>query len=896
MKFLKRFRFRFRTLFANRKLNAEMEEEMRSHIEMQTRENIGEGMSPEDARYAALRQFGWIESIKETCRQQRAMTWVEILVQDLRYGLRILRKHPGLTLVMVLSLALGMGVNIMLFSLFNGIFLRPVPGVKAPGQIVNLKQTDRYQNTSGFAYPDYAQFRDHNSVFSDMFCWLDHGDGAETITLGNGPETTGKNTGETSPEEIRVLLVSDHYFSTLGVAAVLGRTFSSEETTTPGSYPVIVLSHRLWQRRFGSDAGILGRIVTLNGVAFEVVGIAPVNFFGIGDLRATDAWAQLMMGALLERKTNRDFFSDYERSFQVAGRLKPGVTWKQAEAALQVVQTELGPGSLPPAERASLTLQTTATFAPLTESMYLVAPIMLAVSLVLVIACANVANLLLGRAVTRRKEMGIRFAVGAARGRIIRQLMTESVLIALSGGALGLLAGFWFCSLGWASFQQSLPDVARYLAPLDLSPDPRTIAYTMLLSLMTALTFGLAPALAASRANPNAALKDENTFPACTFPRSLLRNLFVAAQVAACFSLLIGAGQLLSVGRKASKATFGYDAKDILFAQFDLFRRGYPESRVKAFQQQLLERLRTLPAVKQVSLARNTLARNRHVDYVSGDYFATMRIPLLRGRTFTDQDASSSTPVAIVSAATAHRLWPEKNPIGQHLTNGSFAEIVGVVGNVRNLREVLFYQPVYTPELPAAKREDYLYFPAYVTNSDVRHLAFLIKTSDYKPVRAVIRDEVRKLDPTTLVSVSALTQDMHDSLKFFEILQTISNLIGLIALVLAAVGIFGVVAYSASQRTREIGVRMALGAQQSEVLRLEMNRGLLLVLYGLAPGLLCAYALSRVLASALIDVRSLDPLTFLFASLGLAIVMLLACYLPARRATKVAPMVALRSE
>ena len=895
MKTLRTIWLRIRSLWQRPAAKREIDEELQFHIEHRTAQNRATGMSLEESAWEARKRFGNVQSVREGCRDVRGASFGDGLPQDIRFGLRMLRKNPGFTCVIVLSLALGIAANVMVFSVFNATFLRPVPGIEDPTRIVDFRRLDKNRQPTGFSYPDYETFRDHSSVFAGMFSWMDRDVRGEMITFGNGPADQDKAVGDANPEVIPALLVSDNYFSVLGVHAALGRMFLPEETKTPGSHSVVVLSHRLWQRRFGSDTGALGKTVFLNGVAFTIVGIAPASFCGFGDLRATDAWLPLTMAAELDRRAN---WADLKWGwrFQMAGRLKPGVSRREAEAASKVLHAQLTPPGLSPEERPSLRLQAAGTFAPMAESIGLVLPIMVAVSLVLVIACANAANLLLARAATRQREMGIRLAVGANRSRLIRQLMTESMLIALAGGALGLWMGFWFCSLAWRYVRQSLPELQRYLVDLNMTPDARAIAYVLLLCTLTAIVFGIAPAFAASRVNPNLALKDETPWSSQRFSRSWLRHALVIAQVAACLTLLVGVGQLLTASRRTAHVKLGYETRDVICARLDFVRNGYSLPRAVAFQNLLLERLRNLPGVECVSFAKNTLARNRHVDWVSPGYFETMGIPILRGRSFVEADADSGAPVAIVSEATARRLWPDKEAIGRRLTNAPFAEVIGVVGNVRNLRETMFRQPPRTPELPGAGRDDFLYLPAGTVLAS-GPLAVLVKTdSAATHVATALCDEVQRLDPALLVSAGALTQEMEEGLKLFAILEAVAGLIGLSALLLAAIGIYGVIACSVNQSTREIGIRVALGAQRVDVLRPILWKGFSLVLGGVALGFPAAFVLSSVLSSAMTDVLSLEPMSFLLASLWLGIVMLAACYLPARRAANADPMISLRFE
>ena len=809
-------------------------------------------------------------------------------MNDLKFAFRQLLKNPGFTAVAVLSLALGFGLNTMMFSFFNAYLLRPVPLIKEPNRIAEISRGDSLNHRSAFSLSEYERFRDHNKVLSGLTAYTSPRGG--TVTL------RGLVGRQTDQQEIRAKLVSGNYFSVLGVDAALGRTFLPEETRTPGSHPVVILSHGLWHRLFAGDLNLIGKAILLNDRAFTVVGIAPQNFSGLGSqMLVTDAWLPLQMLAEVDRDADWSHLQT-EFRFDLAGHLKPEISFKQAASALRVLDAQIAEPDSAPNSKLWIGLKTGCTFMSFADNVEVVLPIMAAMVLVLLIAGANVANLMLARAVDRQKEIGVRLALGASSGRLIRMLLSESVLMAGMGGALGLLLGQWAGTFAWSLRGSFLPpDVP--LVELNFSPDWRVLAYALLLSLVTGLVVGLAPAIEASRSSLSSALKTEGMWFGQRIAPSRLRNFFATAQIAICLSLLVGAGLLLRAGQKAASINFSYQTKKVILVRFDLRRHGYDQVRTAEFHCRLLERMKALPGVKSVSLALHTFAGRSHVDTVSPDYFETMRVPILRGRSFTEQDGRNGLPVAIVSQATAERLWPGQSPIGQRMTNAPFAEIIGVTRNARNLFESLVNNARPSATLPNATLDDYLYFPLSSTNPGLPEMQHLIRTEgDPTALMATLRDEVRALDPNLLISVGPLTQELEGGLKLFRGLAGLANVLGLAALLLAIMGIYGVMAYTVSQRTHEIGIRMALGAQKREVLQSVLRRGGAVIAWGLIFGIPGSVALAHYLSSMLVGLHSWEPMTFACISLFLGTIALAACYVPARRATRINPMEALRYE
>jgi macrolide transport system ATP-binding/permease protein len=816
-------------------------------------------------------------------------------IQDLRYGIRMLARSPGITIVAVLALALGIGANTAIFSGVSAFIFRPLP-VTEPDQLVRpFEATDDRGNTDSFSYPDYIDYRDQNTIFAGLI--------AEDMAQA-AISTQNQN------DVIWGQVVSGNYFDVLGVQPALGRGFAPDEDKALGAAPVVVVSHSLWRRRLGSDATIVGKTIELNNRTYSVIGVAPESFKGTKFGLSMDFWAPMMMAEELTRSP--ELLGDRGSHWMtMIGRLKPGVTLAQASTELSAIAQRLNQSY--PNERASTTrvVVRTEQDGRWDEAAVVIksgAAIALAITgLILLIACANVANLLLARAAARRKEIGIRLALGASRARLIRQLLTESLLLSVLGGGFGLLLGYWVTGL-----MQSFIPVLPYNVLNDFfALDARALVFTLIVSLATGMVFGLAPAWHASNPEIVPVLKgDTNAGLAGKRRRFTLRNSLVVAQVALSLVVLVCGGLFIKSFRNAQKMDPGFAARGVLLVTLNPELMGYDEERTKSFFTQMMERTGNFPGVQAASFTRlvplgdssssngpilkegETLApgsagRNIMNTVVSPGYFRTLQIEMKAGRDFDERDRKGAQRVIVVNERMAQMLWSGESAIGKRLfigTNSPDAiEVVGVVstGKYRTLAE---------------DPKPYYYSP--MAQRGASGMTLMVRTAgDPHSLVGPIRNEVQALDRRIpLFQVKTMEQHLTWALWGPNMAATLALAFGVVALLLSAVGLYSVMAYIVSQRTREVGIRMALGARRADVMKLITSEGMKMAAIGVAIGFVLSLALARVLSSVLIGVSTYDVTTFVLGPLLLAAVAFVACLVPARRATKVNPLVALRYE
>jgi macrolide transport system ATP-binding/permease protein len=873
---------KLRFLLRRDRLERELDEEMSRHIEARVQENIEGGMAPDEARRTALVHFGNRTLLKEDSRALWGFYFLETLAQDLRYALRALRRDAGFTAVAAAALGLGIGLNTSAFTLVNGIAFCGLP-VRDPASAVRVfaKFSGEYSREFRGApymisFPEYAAYRDSTRSLSGLAAFWD-----TSLTL-TDPE----------PEKVSATLVSGNYFEVLGGSAFVGRVFGPDETAASGKEAVVVLSHAFWRRRFGADPGVVGRRLVLNRHPFTVIGIAASDFMGTEPM-VTNLWIPLTMQRAVHPE--RDWLMlENVAWLEAVGRLRPGVSITEAQAEMGLVARRLDASHPGRTTSIRLTDGSLASHPEGRTKVLLVAwGFLIVVGLVLLVACANVANLLLARGAARRREIGTRLSLGAGRLRLVRQLVTESAVLGVLGGALGLFLTY------------SLPEallrwVGAHDLSSDLSPDLRVLAYTFAVSLATGVLFGLAPALDATRLDLTSALKSEGSVFGGRLRPARLQGLLIGFQIAVCVVFLVAAALLLRGVRAAMRLDPGFEARELVGAALDLSGLGYGDAEAESLRRNMAERLRGAPQVKSVALAFNAPfgggsivaevdVENRprlRVKYnaVSESYFATAGIPLLRGRTFADGEGAASRRPAVVSETMARRFWPGEEALGKTFRAGPASfEVVGVARDARSvdLSETdgtYFYKPIDPRAQPGR--------------------VMLIRTAGGGAVSVIsaVRAVAAELEPRMNLTVRGLKEVMDQSLGKSRILSTAAAALGFVALGLAAVGISGLVAFAVRLRTHEIGVRVALGAGRGQVLRLVFRLAMPSILGGLGVGLVLAALASRLLVGVLYGLNPLDSVAFGGVILFLGGVALGACYLPARRALSVDPLAALRHE
>ena len=884
MKTVRQLLFRLRALFGRRRLEAEMQEEMRRHVEMDTAARIADGAAPEEARYASQRQFGNIVRIQEAARDARGFPAFEGVVKDVRFAARALRRSPGFAATAILTLALGIGANTSAFSVLNALLFH-VPNYPNARALVRLNRVSPAGETGAHSAANFLDFRAQNTVFSHVAA-VRFGD----FNLGESGQPA---------DRIRGMSVSADFFPLLGLGPELGRTFAAHEDTV-GAPPVVVLSHGTWKRRFGGDPAVVGRTVRLDGESTTVIGVMPAAFDDLHLWGRVDAWRPVMLPEISR--------ADRENSnLRVIARLQPGLTLEQAESGMRMLTTRLAEQY--PATNTGLGVRLVSlVFSAQSEGSRRITWLVSGLAgFVLLIACANLANLQFVRNAARGREYAIRAALGASRTQLIRFMLAESVLLAIAGGAAGLLGAYWTNVLVAQSF--SLPDGS----PLAVALDRRVLAFTSIVSILTGIGFGLLPAWMASRARVGEALKQGGRGTTGAGAPHRLRHVLSVMEIALALALLAGAGFFVRGLQRVIERDAGWRTDGVVTASLSLRGQNYATAAARgAFHQRLHAQLKALPGVEHVAIAtsaptagydiqntfvvegrvppgagRTTLA---DVAAVTPGYFATLGIPLLQGRDFSEDDRAGSPAVVVINETMARQLWPGENPIGKRIGGATPfmsnpREVIGVVRDVRAAATL-------------ADRAGGFQFYRSLAQWSFNSAMIVIRAS--RPAEALAQDLRRALaglDPDQAVfRVETVRDQIEDGLRSVDAAARMLVGFALLGLVLAAVGIYGVIAHTVVQRTNEIGIRLALGAQMRDVLALILGGGVRLTVLGIALGLVGTFGISRLLRSLAPEFANIDLLLTAAITAILAAVALFACWLPARRATKVDPILALRAD
>lgn len=885
MSALRRFFARLSNFAAGRRDVDRLKEEIEEHLALQTAENLRAGLPSDEARRQALLKFGGVESVKEEYREERGFVFLDTLFQDIRYAFRVIRKSPGFTAIAVLTLALGIGANTAIFSVVNAVLLRPL-GYPQPGQLVSVSETNIQagRTNEGMSYPAFTELVDHNDSFSEVGGLAGH-----ALTL----------TGRGEPSEVSTVVITPDFLSVFQTKPLLGRTFLPQDGNA-GAAAVVVVSENLWRSRLSGDPGIVGDSITLDMRPYTVIGIMPAGFRTPFFNQTEQVWIPLVQDPLFSgwrTKPQRDHW------MPVIARVKPGVSIQQVKAEMDTTSARFAKEF--PAERGwqiqILPLQQVLVGDARNPLILLLC----AVALVLLIACVNIANLLLARATSRSKEIGVRIALGADTKRITRQLLTESAILGLLGGIAGVLLAYWGVSSLATFLPSDLPQIHS------VRVDGVVLGFALVLSLVSGSLFGLAPTLFTAWSNPQASLREGPRAGQAKRPRRA-RSLLASTEVALAVVLLVAAGLLMRSFSRLISVSPGFDPTSVVKAEVSLpqFEYSTPAQWTR-FSTDLMTRLQADPGMQNSAIGIPLPLANDFVNlpftiagsppppqgsgptghYVaaSPNYFSVMRIPLLSGRLFTSGDVASTPNAALINDTLAKRYFPNQNPLGRQLifgfppNNNTVREIVGIVGDTRDAS--LGEKPAPTLYVPFAQA------PFWGCEVVVR------STLTPSAISAAIRTEAHNIDKNLPVtSIEPLPQAITASVAQPKFRVLLIGVFGAMALVLAAVGLFGVVSYSVSRRTQEIGIRLALGASSANVLRLVLAESARLVVVGLAVGIPAALVLTRFLSTFLFDIHPADPLTFIGVGLLLLIVSLVAAYLPARRATHVDSVVALRYE
>jgi len=896
MKSLRRFFARLANLATRRAQDDRLREEIEGHIALQTAENLRAGLSPVEARRQAMLKFGGVEAMKQDYRAKRGLPFVENFVQDVRFALRSLRRTPGLTAFVVITLALGIGMTSATFSMVDALIFRPYP-VPHPSGVVTLVSTTHDSPFDDFSYREYLDIRDKTKSYDGVIANAD----MEAVGFSAEPGTTPRIKGG--------MMVSGNYFHALGVEPRLGRGFREDEDQVPGRNPVVVLGPDFWRHEFASDPSVLGKTILLNGTKFTVIGVAPDTFPGMLTFGYPDLYVPLAMAPVFTTNLQKNFFEDRDdRELSVKARLKPGTTLEQARNELAVLAKNFE-REYPNSNRSRGAAVYTQFQARTIEDQnwkFGVVFVILALA-VLLVACTNVAGLLLSRARARAREIAVRLALGAGRFRLIRLLLTESIVLATLGGLAGIAIGYGVVE--WFHSKQSIVFATELPMAIPFHMDKRVLLACLALSALSALLCGLAPALQSTRVDLVNALKSADV-EVPGRKRLWGRNMLVVAQVSMSLMLLTASFLMARGFQRALMEDTGFTKDHLLMTRFDPRLIQYNAAQTQQFYKLLAERMRETPGVQSEALTQNIPLGvddfdgvafvpdgfqmppdranfNSAMDTIDEGYFETMGIPILRGRAFLASDTADAPRVAIVNEHFAKHYWPAGDAVGKHIrldrSAGTPVEIVGVAQTIK-------YQNMESPM-------DFVYMP--MAQHPVARMVLMLRSGG-DPLQLVqpVKDVVRSLDPNLPMLQTRPYQDfyLNQAVRGPRIAIDLVGSMGLVGLLLAVAGLYGLVAYNVSRRTREIGIRIALGAASSDVLRLVIGKGLVLVGFGTVIGLAMGFALEQLMNSMLFDSGGVDILAYIVVVPTLLVVTMLAAYVPARRALRIAPTQALRYE
>jgi macrolide transport system ATP-binding/permease protein len=888
MRTIRRFFLRLMNLFSRGRGDREFSAEIEAHLALMQEEFERRGMSPEQARREALVKMGGVEQARELHREARVFSLLDQVGQDVRYALRQLFRSPGFAVTAILVLALGIGLNTAIFTLFDEVAFRPLP-VKDSDRIVGIYETFHGQysrhmvgNIHMISYDEFQQYASRNRVFTKIAAYAD----ARDLSLG------GRR-----PEPISGILITEDYFDVLGAGPALGRVFVSADFSPP--HPVVVLSSSFWRGHFGSDPDIAGKTIQINQTVFTIVGVTPPNFSG-AEVKAPDVWIPLPMQPRLMKDLNPDMPHDFLVTKDLSwltplAKLTPGVTVKEAQSDLQFIAQQID-ASYPGRTTTVSAIPSTFLSNPDAQTVVLIGGslVLAAVGLVLFVACANIANLLLARAAARQKEIAVRLAIGATRARLIRQLLTESTLLAFVGGALGFL-------LAWKSLE--VPRALLQMPAIDLTPDWRVLTYGLVLSAVSSLMFGLIPAIQSTNPDLSGAMKEEGSIFGRRVRRGGARNRLIIVQVTVCTVFLIVAGLLVRRLEALNRVEPGFYVKNVSVTSLDLRMQNYDDTRSAIFYRDLMARIDAEPGatsalvlcvpwhgicgsgVRLEGRSASDPLLTAQFNQVSNSYFDVMGIRVVEGRAFSEAEVERGDSVAVVSQAMEKQFWPGQTAIGKRFSEGSptrqspMLEIIGVVADLRSAH-------IWSSDGPFF----YLPVPRNVSPNVVTRFA------KGQPSPGTIEKIVGQIDPNVLASVTSMPELLVRQNMPVRIGALMALTLGALVLALASVGIYGVMAYVVGQRTREIAIRMTLGAEKAAVTRFMLRETMRPVIIGMAIGVPLAAGVTIVASTLIVGVGPLDPIAFLTASAFLLAVAALASYLPARRAMRVDPMVALRHE